>query len=371
MTLSICDQRAPQPAPAPASLVFHLLETEAEWREIHSEWDRLYQEHAPRNPFLSREWTEACWERVRPRCKPFVITARAGHQLVGLASLCLEWRWGFRVLRFIGDGRSDYLGFLCRADRPDAELALWAEVARLRNRWDLALLRYLAAPYSLLLQHPVPEGVSGCQSEPRAVAYAPCPGSGAPAEQLPGWLSRMPKKVRKWERLGGSARRYTGPAALAQLATVTAIEARSWKGRQRTGRFQTGTGRQFLHRIVSGLAVREEVELWIAYAGAVPIAFELNLLPPGAVWLYQGAYDEEYRKLGAGSILEFVSIQRAAAAGAQEYDYLTGEESYKDERTSAQRTLRHLALYPNTLRGRLARQVLLPRSWSRIEPRPK
>jgi CelD/BcsL family acetyltransferase involved in cellulose biosynthesis len=81
---------------------------------LESVWDALFDESGRTNPFLSYAWTRACFDEECGGAEPFILTVRSGEKLVGLAPLCIETRFGFRVLRFISEHRSDYLGFLCR-----------------------------------------------------------------------------------------------------------------------------------------------------------------------------------------------------------------------------------------------------------------
>jgi CelD/BcsL family acetyltransferase involved in cellulose biosynthesis len=349
---------------ARAPLEVEVLTTEDAVRQVRPEWDRLYEQHEPRNPFLSPGWSEACWSRVRPRASLFVVAARQEGRLVALAPLRLERQLGFRVLRFLGDGRSDYLGSLRLPGYEVAETWLLVALLHLRGAWDVALLRQLSPPHSCLHLAPLPAGLRGQVGGDGAAAFVACPGDWeALREAGPGWVRRMPKQVRKWNRAGGSAQRFVGEAAVAQVPEVGAIEARSWKGRAGTGRFQPGSGQVFLRTALEGLGAREEMELWLAYVHGTPVAFEINLLTPDRLWLYQGAYDEAYRNVSAGSVLEFLSIERAWQNGVREYDYLGGDEAYKAERTNASRPVRHLAVCPDTWRGRLAMALLVTPSW--------
>ncbi len=343
---------------------FALLRTEAELHSIRPEWERLYLESAPRNPFLSPEWSAVCWDRCRAHAQPFLLTLREGSRLVGLAPLRRERHWGFRLLRFLGDGRSDYLGFLSLPGREEIQEALLGELAQRRNEWDLALLRHLAEPFSRLHLLPLPPGLHGSSGGSHVNSLVAHPGGWETLRATgPGWLGRMEKRLRKWERLGGSACRYVGAEAAAQVPRVAAIEERSWKGRAGTARFCSPAGQRTLRQALLELGTREEMELWLAFYQGEPIAYEINLLTPERIWLYQGAYEECHRKLGSGSILEFCSIRHAWEKGAREYDYLSGEEEYKEERTDSVREVCRLALYPNTPVGHLLGKLVVRGAW--------
>lgn len=105
------------------------------------------------------------------------------------------------------------------------------------------------------------------------------------------------------------------------------------------------------------------MELWLAYKDGRAAAFQVNFLAGRRLWLYQGAYDDGYRKLSPGGVLDFQSIQAAWAEGFREYDFMSGDEPYKAERTDRARVISYLALYPDTPAGRLAFGLLIAPRW--------
>ncbi|HEU4754432.1 MAG TPA: hypothetical protein VFU47_15090, partial [Armatimonadota bacterium] len=83
-----------------------LLRTDAELQALRPEWQQLYERTLPRNPFLGPAWNLACRAHLCAGAEPFVLTLRRGGRLAGVAPLRRERRLGFRVLRFLGDGRT-------------------------------------------------------------------------------------------------------------------------------------------------------------------------------------------------------------------------------------------------------------------------
>src|SRR5437868_1954396 len=116
-------------APSP-EFTTSLVRTGPDFAALEPEWARLHAASRPRNAFLSYEWNRACWEHVCPATEPWVLTARKSGRLVGVAPLRRERRFGFRVLRFLGSGWSNYAGFLRDPDCLDAEAALLYALAR-------------------------------------------------------------------------------------------------------------------------------------------------------------------------------------------------------------------------------------------------
>jgi len=341
-----------------------LIDTDDGLRSLEAEWTQLHERSMPRNPFLSYEWTTACRKHHCPQSDLYLLVAREQGELVGLAPLRRDRSFGFRVLRFIGDGRSDYLGFLHASSHPEAPAALLDHLEERRGEWNLAVLRQLAEPYSALAETVAPEHVRTVEVEGTVAPHLAFSGEWeALLASGPGWLKRMAKASRKWVKDGGSVVRVPGTEAARYVDQIAEIEAHSWKGEEGVARFQPGPGQELLRQALGTLAPRGEMELWLAWKDCQPVAFEINFLAPGRVWLYQGAYRTEFRKYSPGGVLDFLSIERAWKDGAREYDFMSGDEPYKAERTVAERPIRYRALHPADVRGHLAYGLLVAPRW--------
>jgi CelD/BcsL family acetyltransferase involved in cellulose biosynthesis len=344
---------------------FDLIDTDASLRSLEAEWAQLHQRSTPRNPFLSYGWTAACRRHHCPGSELYLLAARDQGRLVGLAPLRRDRSLSFRVLRFIGDGRSDYLGFLHDPGHPGVPEALLHHLEERRGEWNLAVLRQLAEPYSSLAETLAPKHLRSQEVEGTVAPHLAFSGDwDALLASGPGWLKRMAKASRKWVKDGGSVVRVPGPEAARYVDQIAEIEAHSWKGEEGVARFQPGPGQELLRQALSTLAPRGELELWLAWKEGQPVAFELNFLAPGRIWLYQGAYRTEFRKYSPGGVLDFLSIERAWKDGAREYDFMSGDEPYKAERTVAERPIRYRALHPADVRGHLAYGLLVAPRWT-------
>jgi CelD/BcsL family acetyltransferase involved in cellulose biosynthesis len=345
-------------------LQIDVVRTDSALEALRPEWERLYEAASPQNPFLSWGWTAACRAHHCPRAGLYLHTAREHGELVAVAPLRIERQLGLRVLRFLGDGRSDYLGFLSRADRPDLHPALLDALKARSGEWDLAVLRHVSDVYSPLSAASVPERIGSAEIEGTVAPFLRFPGDWAElCANGPSQIRHTKRPARKFEKEDGTVQRVTGPEAAAYVEEIAAVEARSWKGEKGCARFQPGAGQELLRRALAELGAREAVELWIARLEERPIAFLINFLTPDRVCYYQGAYDEELRRYYAGGVLHYRAMERAWTAGLREYDFMCGDEGYKNGWTNGVRSVRYVALYPETLRGRLAFAALVAPRW--------
>lgn len=357
-------RRVPAPSGLCATARFELIRTVDGIAALETEWDELYSNSGPRNPFLSHAWTLACLALHDGRSDPFVLVLRVGGRLAAIAPLCIDKSWGVRIVRFIADDRSDYLGFLCKIDMPGLEQALFGQLMALAGEWDLALLRQLADAFTSLASAPSLAPLRFHRTMWIRAPYCAWQGDWESLHKAgPSWFREMRKRKRRFFRDGYRAQRLTGLEAAGALSFVSEIEAHSWKGRQGTARFQPGSGRELLHRAFETLGSSGEMELWLAFIGERPVAFQVDFVLPDRLWHYQCAYREDARQTRAGSVLAYLALERLWSCGIREFDYLSGEEPYKLERTNASREIHHLAVHSPTAKGWLAFCFLVAPRW--------
>ncbi|HEY7005381.1 MAG TPA: GNAT family N-acetyltransferase, partial [Sphingomicrobium sp.] len=123
-------------------------------------------------------------------------------------------------------------------------------------------------------------------------------------------------------------------------------------------RLQRGDGGDLLRRGFETLGSRGEMELGLAFIGGQPVAFQIDFIHPERIWHYQCAYDEDFADARAGSVLAYLSLHRAWDRGVREFDYLSGEEPYKMQRTNGSRAIYQLAMHRRTARGWIAYAIL-------------
>ncbi len=371
MSAAACFPISSRPAAAGGSEVT-VYRTPTSLAAMSSEWASLYQRAGGLNPFVSSEWVQACFESVAAGSEAFVVALRREGVLTGIAPLRLERQFGFRVLRPAGSGWSPYAGFLVGEDHPKAEFELLSALAELRREWDLLLITQLAEPVSRLhLSSSLPSGVRG------VIEPTPWTGSAFLARDVqwetllaegPGWLKRMAKAQRKFERDGGSIQRLVGAEAAARRREIEAVESVAWQGRLG----QTGDAakrKAVMSLLERALANCPEAELWLAYKDDQPVAYEVNLRTAGRLWMYRGAYHPDYARWSPSGVVDFVSIREAWQSGYREYDLMSGGEAYKLGCTDSIRDLKQLTLVPMTVRGSLAYAALrAPKRFAESHP---
>ena len=100
------------------------------------------------------------------------------------------------------------------------------------------------------------------------------------------------------------------------MRDIVAVSARSWKADVGTDLVSSRDSRDFVHNVVERFGARDDVHLWIAYDGVTPVAYELHIVYRGRIYPIRADFDERYRRLSPGSVVEY-----AALKGMFEGDY--------------------------------------------------
>jgi len=337
-----------------------LLRFEDDLDKLRTDWEHLYKLTNTRNPFLSYDWSRAWRTHLCPPSELFLLTARYERTLVGLLPLRLERKGVFRVLRFLVDGRADYLGLLLASGHDEAARALLEGLVEHGAAWDVAVLRNWNDALLELNSLPIPDRLGSVQAETRIAPHLSFPGSW---EQLyksgPSQLQGSRRNVRKFERVGGTVEHVVGDRMVQTIAEIAQVEANSWKAGTRAARFCTEHDLGMLQALLESTGLHDDIEVWMARIDGAPIAFLFNFTTPERTCYYQGAYDQNFQGYSPGSILHYYAIERTWRQDRREYDFMMGDEAWKTRWTNEVRTLRQLALFRKTLRGFVAFMILV------------
>jgi CelD/BcsL family acetyltransferase involved in cellulose biosynthesis len=114
-----------------------------------------------------------------------------------------------------------------------------------------------------------------------------------------------------------------------------------------------------------------DIDIWIAYLGEIPIAFEFTLTTGAICYRLAGHYKQAYAKHGLGWVLSHHNLRHLIARGVRYVDHAPGDVEYKQvwgakEEESSQRV--DWFMLPNNLIGSLGKALTsIPVIRKRIE----
>jgi len=131
-----------------------------------------------------------------------------------------------------------------------------------------------------------------------------------------------------------------------------------WRSRGGSDAFHTPELVAFHHDVSLLTLDKGWLRLYVLRLNGHPAAFVYGFLYRNKFYFYQSAFDAAYEKYSVGMISMGLAIQSSIAEGAEEYDLLHGDESYKSHWSHESRPLSRLELYPPGLQGWLCRRAI-------------
>lgn len=183
----------------------------------------------------------------------------------------------------------------------------------------------------------------------------------------PGVPSRLRNTIRRGRKKLDDGGAWTlqvhaapGPALDQAIADFDTIYRKSWKVPEPFPEFVPGLCRT--------AARMGWLRLGVVRLGDVPIAAQLWLVRDGMALIYKLAYDEEFKRFSAGSVLSAEMMRRAIDdEKVLDIDYLTGDDGYKADWMSHRRERRGIVAFdPRRPQGLLsAARHFAGRAWAR------
>ncbi len=126
------------------------------------------------------------------------------------------------------------------------------------------------------------------------------------------------------------------------------LEAAGWKGRNRTAILSDPGTAQFYDAVAGMPAAR----LSAITVPSGPIAFALCLLHDRRLYLLKTGYDERYRQLSPGLVLQWSIINHCHHLGLEAYELLGSADPWKLQLATADRAISRLVAHKDTPAGR-------------------
>jgi CelD/BcsL family acetyltransferase involved in cellulose biosynthesis len=318
-------------------LAVRFLDDVGELRSLVTEWNDLYERCRDVTPFRRPEWLLPWIEIFCPR-DWFAITIRDGSRLIGLALLLVYRHEGKGILAFAGGGVSDYLGLLCEPGREAEVVEAMIESVVTERDWDVLELTDVAAESALLKL----SLFQGHIREHDSVSVLPLPEA---KEQLLGIFSKRQRAnlrnaASRMQRAGGGRIESATSETLAEyLDDLFRLHTTRWAQSGQPGVLADQNTRAFHERCAAALLAKGISKIHRLKLGAQTIAVLYSMWERGTVFCYMQGFDPAYAKLSPGTQLMFAVMEEAQKQGIRRFDFLRGQETYKEHwRARAQPT---------------------------------
>jgi CelD/BcsL family acetyltransferase involved in cellulose biosynthesis len=324
---------------------------DAGFARLAGEWDELLDQSAQRVYFLRCGWNRLWWQTFRPPgATLFIITVRdSGGRLAGLAPLYLRERRTagiphVRELMFIGTGvyvqTGEFLDLIARRGDERRVAEAVAGLLKQSSVWDRLCLNEVPAS-SIVLPHLCAALGDGVSLHPSSRAHYL--GTASDWQSVLANLSRSTRKNLLYEtrRLFKSHtcqfRRVAtvGELERAMDALVRLHQAR-WNARGEPGSFTIPGFECFLRDAARMSFSDDRLRMWTFEVDGDVAAALIGFYDNGTVHYFQAGFDPALARLSIGRVMIGMCISDCVADdGVREFDFMGGDNAYKDTWTQS------------------------------------
>jgi CelD/BcsL family acetyltransferase involved in cellulose biosynthesis len=341
-------------------------------RELAPQWDALLPQDA--HPFDTYDWYEAWWKAFGGNGDLAICAVRDGDELAGVFPLRVEGR---RVKGLV-NGHSGPFRPLARDEGAMRELIATA-LGRKASEVELQMLP--AADRSLPL---LEAGAREAALRPHAEA-----GYVSPIVETSGDLEAWRKGSNKsWKKRLARYRRKMERDHAAELEIVAipdrleerleegfGLEQSGWKGEGGTAILSAPETELFYREIAHRFHDRGELRLSRIALEGEAVAFSFCIQAGGSLYSLKVGYDERWRKLVPGLVMQLSIIERCFELGLDAYELLGETSEWKEKVATGSRSHTNLRAFPRGPAGsvrygyRAHLRPLLKSSYRRLRPR--
>lgn len=339
---------------------------------LEAEWDGLLP--ADTAPFDLHRWYAAWWGAFSGGLRLAVCSLRRDGELAGVFPLARD---GSRLVG-LANGHTGVFRPLARDEEAMGALAAAAFAAG-ASEVELPLLPS-ADPSLPLLQ--AAARAAGMRPLAEAGYVSPIVDTGGELEawrkgHKASWKSRIARYRRKMERdHDAQLEIVVQPADLeGWLEQGFRVEASGWKGEEGTAILSLPETANFYRDIARRFDERGELRLnRISLDGEV-VAFSLCILVGNRLYSLKAGFDEEWKKLVPGLVLQLSIVERCFELGLDAYELLGETSDWKEKVATGSRSHVTLRIFPGGPVGAVRHRYradlrpVLKRAYRKLRPR--
>ena len=308
------------------ALTTRVLRTVVEVEQIASDWRDLFHQSRA-TAFQSPDWLLP-WIEVFSPHKIRMVEVRLAGRLIGLAPFLIYTRDSERFLAFMGGGVSDYLDLVVD---PAFQSQVIAEILKLisaQEDWTVLDLTDLPQ-HSSLLRTPLLRDHSREHIQ-CSVLHLPQ----SSKDLLDIFSKRQRANLRnarsRLQRAGGGVIEIAAAENVSQfLHDLFTLHTLRWSGQGQSGVLANDQVREFHKSSAPRLLDNGLLDLSRLRVGDRTAAVIYSLRWADTAYCYLQGFDPQFASLSPGTQLMFSVISDTVRHGMRKFDFLRGQESYK------------------------------------------
>jgi CelD/BcsL family acetyltransferase involved in cellulose biosynthesis len=344
-----------------------------EFKELQYEWDVLLNTRLQKTVFLTWEWLYTWWKHNEKNKALWLLTARHGNQLVGVAPLILrkEKKYGlrFRLLESLGSLNTDESDFMVSKGFEECYPLFFDYIFSQKHKWDAIKLNELNAEInstSLIKTHIAELNLV---SEAIVNQHHHIPTTSGWDDYVNVLSKNTRDSIKK--RLKNAKRDFQFEFRYQRGEQVTWNDFESIFQINENGNFPEKYRDEkevAFHKDLFELTKNKNwVEIIFIFLDNQPVAFDFGFNMDGRFEGWRTGYDLNFKNQAVGKLLLFLSLEFQFKHGYSDYDFLRGQHDYKSQWNPLSRDFVTLiAVQPWHLRAWLA-LIIFPKLWKWIK----
>jgi CelD/BcsL family acetyltransferase involved in cellulose biosynthesis len=350
----------------PPAYEARVVRTEAEWRQVEPDWERLVDALTQAGPFHASRLQRCWWQHFGLTRNLLIVLLYREARLVGIAPLMVvaEQHAGrhYDSLQFVGEhSLMERPDVLVDPDEAGARASLWQAVAATHGRWNAALLYEqadAAATHPLLRALPAGRLLAR-ETQPQLAPYVALQGDWRAylAGRSRALRKGLARKLRRLQETGDLQLQFLRDATPAEqaLTRYLEVERRSWKHVAGQGIASRAGHADYYRELLRELGPRGGVQFAFLRIDGVDIAATISLLRNGRLAAVEVCHDQAFDRHSPGFVLTGLELEALhGEAGVVDFDFLSGTLENKLPWATGSRVTRDLYLLPDDLRARWA-----------------
>jgi CelD/BcsL family acetyltransferase involved in cellulose biosynthesis len=316
-------------------------------------WNGLVAQGRTNSVFQTHEWMRSWIEAFGDSAAPLFVVVRLHDQVAGVAPMVAYSRSARRVIRFLGDGRSDYCDLLVSREDREVESAALRALIEDAN-WDIIELNGVPSGSGTIQGVVESCRLHGCRSIVERQYLCPTLVI-AGREEAARLISNKPslrRTVNRFKRDGCLSYRHltTTTEVTPHLESFFAQHVARWARAGGRSLFLDENNRSFYRRLTANLGSTGWLLFSIVEFNGQPIAFHYGFDYDEAVMWYKPSFSVAYAPRSPGLVMVRELISYAIAHGRRELDFTVGEEAFKKRFTNHCRATTHVRIYRDPVR---------------------
>jgi len=317
---------------------------------LENEWNELLRKGLNNFLFLRHEWFRVWWQNFGDKKELYVLLAKDGKELVGIAPLMKVKEkvgqrrpFAVRQVRFIENGEAPYSDFIVKDKRVEILKSFLSYLERDRHSWDIVVLKNIPEDSVLFKVFPNSGFMNKLKLRVRKTISLPFLRSNqawetyfvSRSKRLRGAVKHSRNKINKLGAI--QIKQVTeGTDVEVILSNIWDVSKNSWKKRIQKNIVHRDERKKFFEDLSKMAAEKGWLNLWLLYKNGIPLAFEYHLKYNGIVHALSAEFDENYRSYSPGFVLDSYIIENLFKNGELVYDMgPSAENDYKMRWTEA------------------------------------